>query len=62
MSRFTENISRYFLNRRNIFILGFVLTFVLTLLEVSHGKQYNFFSLLNLTCDFWKGEDPYGFE
>ena len=62
MSRFTENISRFFLNRRNIFILGFVLTFVLTLLEVSHGKQYNFFTFQNGTFDFWKGEDPYGVE
>lgn len=62
MSRFTENISRFFLNRRNIFILGFVLTFVLTLLEVSHGKQYNFFTFQNGTFDFWNGEDPYGVE
>ena len=62
MSRFTDNISRFFLNVRNIFILGFILTFVLTLLEVSHGKQYNFFTFQNGTFDFWKGEDPYGVE
>ena len=62
MSRFTENISRFFLNRRNIFIVGFALTFVLTLLEVSHGTQYNFFTFQNGTFDFWKGEDPYGVE
>ena len=62
MNRFSEAVGRFFLNRRNLFIIGFVLTAVLTFLEVSHGKQLNFFTFRNGTLDFWQGLDPYGKE
>lgn len=59
---FAEKMGRFFLNRRNLFILGFVLTAVITLLEVSRGKQLNFFTFQLSTFDFWNGADPYGVE
>ena len=62
MNPFVKSIGRFFLNRRNLFILGFVLTAVLTFLEVSHCKQLNFFTFRNATLDFWQGLDPYGVE
>ena len=60
MNAFVGRIGRFFLNRRNLFVIGFVLTFVLTLLEVAHGKQHNFFTFQQSTIDFWSGESPYG--
>ncbi|MDD3108141.1 MAG: glycosyltransferase family 87 protein [Alistipes sp.] len=54
--------SRFFLQRRNLYWVGFGLTFVLTLLEVAHGKQNNFFTFQFGTFDFWNGADPYGVE
>ena len=47
-------------NGIRLFVIGFVLTFVLTLLEVAHGKQHNFFTFQQSTIDFWSGESPYG--
>ena len=52
MNAFVGRIGRFFLNRRNLFVIGFVLTFVLTLLEVAHGKQHNFFTFQQSTIDF----------
>ena len=62
MKKFTDAVGSFFLNRRNLFILGFVLTFVITLLEVLREKQFNFFTFQLSTFDFWVGEDPYGVE
>ena len=60
MNALAGRIGRFFLNRRNLFVIGFVLTFALTLLEVAHGKQHNFFTFQQSTIDFWNGESPYG--
>ena len=62
MNGIGRTAGKFFLNRRNIFILGFILTFVVTLLEVSRGKQFNFFTFQLSTFDFWQGADPYGVE
>lgn len=62
MNKFCETAGRFLMNRRNLFVIGFILTAVLTLLEVSHGKQHNFFTFQLSTLDFWKGLDPYGYE
>ena len=44
MKKIADAVGAFFLNRRNLFILGFVLTFVITLLEVLREKQFNFFN------------------
>lgn len=62
MKKIADAVGAFFLNRRNLFILGFVLTFVITLLEVLREKQFNFFTFQLSTFDFWVGEDPYGVE
>lgn len=49
----------FFCNRRNLYLLGFVLAFVITLLEYSRGRHLNFLVFADSTLDFWRGVNPY---
>ena len=62
MKNLTAAIADFFQNRRNLFILGFVLTSALTLVEVMRVTQCNFFTYQLSTFDFWRGIDPYGLD
>jgi len=62
MNSFTTAVTGFFYNRRNLFILGFILTCVITFIEVRRGSQLNFFTYQGGTFDFWRGLDPYGLE
>lgn len=62
MSSFTNRFAHFFYNRRNLYILGFILTAVVTFIEVNRGTQFNFYTFQLSTFDFWQGVDPYGVE
>lgn len=46
--------------QRNVLILGFVVAFMVTIMEVSRDRQLNFFIFQHSTLDFWNGITPYG--
>lgn len=46
-------------NRRNLYLAGFVLAVVITLLEFSRGRHLNFLVFADSTLDFWRGVNPY---
>ena len=62
MNAFSNNMARFFFNRRNLFIMGLLLTALVTFIEVNRWTQYNFFTFQYSTFDFWDGVDPYGLE
>lgn len=47
-------------NQRNVLILGFIVAFLVTIMEVSRGRHLNFLIFQNSTLDFWNGITPYG--
>ena len=49
----------FFYNKRNLYILGFLLAFVVTFMEVSRGRHLNFLAFADSTIDFWRGVSPY---
>lgn len=42
----------FFYNKRNLYILGFLLAFVVTFMEVSRGRHLNFLAFADSTIDF----------
>lgn len=46
-------------NRRNLYLLGLVIAFAVTLLEVMRGRHLNFLVFADSTLDFWRGISPY---
>ena len=60
MRSFFTALDRFFMNRRNLYLLGFLLTFGLSFSEVMRGKQFNFMIFSDATLDFWRGIVPYG--
>lgn len=55
-----QRIGAFFLNPRNLYIVGFLLIFVLTFLEVSRGRHRNFMIFAESTKLFWQHIAPYG--
>lgn len=55
-----ERVKRFLFNPRNLFILGFMIVFVLTFLEVARERHHNFMIFAQSTIDFWNGVNPYG--
>lgn len=55
----TKPVLSFFYNRRNLYLLGLVIAFVVTLLEVMRGRQLNFLVFADSTLDFWRGISPY---
>lgn len=55
-----QRIGAFFLNPRNLYILGFLLIFALTLAEVSRGRHRNFMIFAESTKLFWQHIAPYG--
>ena len=53
-------IGRFFLNRRNLYIMGFVLVLALSLIEASRGRHRNFMIFAESTKLFWQQIAPYG--
>jgi hypothetical protein len=45
---------------RNLYILGMILTFLLSLSEVMRGREKNFMIFSESTRLFWGGIMPYG--
>lgn len=60
MRSFFSALDRFFMNRRNLYLLGFLLTFALSFSEVMRGKHFNFMIFSEATLDFWRGIVPYG--
>lgn len=53
---------KLFLDKRNLFIIGLLLTLVLTYLEVSRDRYLNFMIFRDSTIDFWNHIVPYGYD
>lgn len=49
----------HFYNPRNLYLLGFLVTFIITLLEFSRGRHHNFMVFADASRDFWRGVSPY---
>lgn len=47
---------------RNVLILGAIVSFLVTIMEVTRDRQRNFMIFQNATLDFWNGITPYGEE
>lgn len=62
MRSFFSALDRFLMNRRNLYLLGFVLTLALSFSEVMRGKHFNFMIFSDATLDFWRGIVPYGSE
>lgn len=58
----TKPALTFFYNRRNLYLLGFAVAFVITLLEVMRGRHLNFLVFADSTLDFWRGVSPYATE
>ena len=50
----------FFMQPRNLYIIGFVLAFLMSLIEVMRGREYNFQIFSEATRLFWQGIIPYG--
>ena len=50
----------FFMQPRNLYIIGLVLTFAISLAEVMRGRDNNFRIFSNATHLFWQGIAPYG--
>jgi hypothetical protein len=50
----------FFMRPRNLYILGMVLTFLLSFSEVMRGREKNFMIFSEATRMFWEGIMPYG--
>lgn len=55
-----QRIGAFFLNPRNLYILGFLLILALTFAEVSRGRHRNFMIFAESTKLFWQHIAPYG--
>ena len=55
-----QRVVKFMTNPRNLFVLGFVIIFVLTLLEVTRDRHGNFKIFAQSTRMFWEGIAPYG--
>lgn len=59
-----EKIEHFYIKltsrKRNLFLLGFIITILVTLSEVLKWKQRIFFVYQNATLDYWKNIIPYG--
>ena len=55
-----NRISEFFLNPRNLYILGMLLVLALTFSEVARGRQKNFMIFAESTKLFWQHIAPYG--
>lgn len=49
----------FFYNRRNLYIIGFLIAFAVTFLEFTRGRHLNFLVFADSTLDFWHGVSPY---
>lgn len=49
----------FFYNRTYLYLLGFLVTLVITFLEVSKGRHHNFIVFAGASRDFWLGISPY---
>lgn len=55
-----HRIGAFFLNPRNLYVLGFLVVFALTFAEVSRGRHRNFMIFAESTRLFWQQIAPYG--
>lgn len=49
----------FFYSRRNLYMIGFLLAFIVTLLEFMRGRHQNFMVFSDATQFFWQGISPY---
>ena len=49
----------FFYSRRNLYMIGFLLAFIVTLLEFIRGRHQNFRVFSDATQFFWQGISPY---
>ena len=49
----------FFYHRRNLYLIGFLLAFIVTLLEFMRGRHQNFMVFSDATQFFWQGISPY---
>ena len=49
----------FFYSRRNLYMIGFLLAFIVTLLEFIRGRHQNFMVFSDATQFFWQGISPY---
>lgn len=54
-----KEIKSFYMNPKNLYITGFILIFVLTLSEVTRGRQLNFMIFSESTKMFWDNISPY---
>lgn len=52
-------MTKFFYNRRNLYLLGFLIAFAVTFMEFSRGRHMNFMVFADSTLDFWRGISPY---
>lgn len=52
----------FFYNKRNLYLLGLLIAFVVSLLEVMRGRHLNYLAFADSTLDFWRGISPYTLE
>lgn len=57
---FCRRAGAFFLNPRNLYILGFLLVFALTFAEAARGRHRNFMIFAESTRLFWQQIVPYG--
>ena len=57
---FWQRVVKFMMNPRNLFVLGFIVMFVLSLLEVTRDRHNNFKIFAQATQMFWDGIAPYG--
>lgn len=55
----TNPILSFFYNRRNLYMLGLLIAFVVTFMEFTRGRHMNFIVFADATRDFWQGISPY---
>ena len=49
----------FFYHRRNLYLIGFLLAFIVALLEFMRGRHQNFMVFSDATQFFWQGISPY---
>lgn len=52
-------MEKFFYNKRNLYLLGLILTLAVTAIEVLKGTHHNFHVFAYSTLDFWAGNNPY---
>jgi len=57
-----HNYLKLLFNRKNIFLLGLLFTFIVTTIEVVRGRNTNYFDYQDSTRMFWEGINPYSLE